>query len=201
MNTEADFLRALAGDPRDDTLVLAFADWLEENGDPRAPWVRDPVVRSFMGPQCEDPVPSLVAALGSGKRLVDARRAARTIGAHAVAGLSGLLTHETPKVRDWAAKCLGAIGPAGREALPALLAGLKDAESSVRRAVVTAIRDIRPRELADTTALQDALLDEDWQVRSRAEQLLGKLGAKAAAAEQFVGSLDDDDPAIRREVI
>ncbi|MCE9562745.1 MAG: HEAT repeat domain-containing protein [Planctomycetes bacterium] len=201
MSDEAAFLAAIASAPEDDTARLVFADWLQENGDPRAPWVRNRLVRSFMGPRCEDPVPAMVAALTSGKRFVDARRAARAIGAHAVAGLSQLLTRETPKVREWAAKCLGAIGPTGREALPALLAALKDTERSVRRAAITAIRDIQPRELADTTALQNALRDEDWTVRSRAEQLLGKLGAKSVAAEQFIGNLDDDDPAIRRDVV
>jgi uncharacterized protein (TIGR02996 family) len=32
--TEQDFLQAIAADPADDVVRLAYADWLEENGDP-----------------------------------------------------------------------------------------------------------------------------------------------------------------------
>ena len=48
MNNEAAFLKVLAADP-DDMTRLAFADWLEERGDPRAAWVRDPAVFRWMG--------------------------------------------------------------------------------------------------------------------------------------------------------
>src|SRR5439155_24547759 len=41
MLDESAFLRAIAED-QDDSARLAFADWLEERGDPRAPGVRDP---------------------------------------------------------------------------------------------------------------------------------------------------------------
>jgi uncharacterized protein (TIGR02996 family) len=40
MNDEAAFLRAMLDDPTDDTLRLAFADWLEERGDPRCELIR-----------------------------------------------------------------------------------------------------------------------------------------------------------------
>jgi uncharacterized protein (TIGR02996 family) len=40
MNDEAAFLTALRADPADATLLLVYADWLEERGDPRAEYIR-----------------------------------------------------------------------------------------------------------------------------------------------------------------
>lgn len=59
---DAGFLQAIAADPGDDVARLAYADWLEERGDPRAAWVRDLAVWRWMGPRAEDPVPALLAA-------------------------------------------------------------------------------------------------------------------------------------------
>jgi uncharacterized protein (TIGR02996 family) len=58
---EAAFLKAIAED-RDDTTRLAFADWLEERGDPRAAWVRNPAIFRWMGPNAENPIPTLMGA-------------------------------------------------------------------------------------------------------------------------------------------
>jgi uncharacterized protein (TIGR02996 family) len=58
LSEEAAFLDAIrAGD---NTARLMFADWLEERGDPRAPWVRDPDLWPFMAPDATDPIPRLV---------------------------------------------------------------------------------------------------------------------------------------------
>jgi len=40
MTDEATFLQAILADPEDSTLRLAYADWLEERGDPRAEFLR-----------------------------------------------------------------------------------------------------------------------------------------------------------------
>src|SRR5262249_9549822 len=40
MNEEAPFLRALWEEPADETTRLAYADWLEERGDPRGEYLR-----------------------------------------------------------------------------------------------------------------------------------------------------------------
>jgi uncharacterized protein (TIGR02996 family) len=37
---EADFLRALAQEPRDETVRAIYADWLDERGDPRGEYLR-----------------------------------------------------------------------------------------------------------------------------------------------------------------
>ena len=38
--TNADFLQAILADPDDDTPRLIYADWLEEQGDPRGEFIR-----------------------------------------------------------------------------------------------------------------------------------------------------------------
>lgn len=40
MDNDRDFLRAILSDPEDETLRLIYADWLEEQGDPRAEFLR-----------------------------------------------------------------------------------------------------------------------------------------------------------------
>src|SRR5262245_39994631 len=57
------FIQVLEADPADDTARLAYADWLEEHGDPRAAWVRDLAVWRWMGPRAESPVPALMGAV------------------------------------------------------------------------------------------------------------------------------------------
>jgi uncharacterized protein (TIGR02996 family) len=60
MTQEEAFLEAILAEPRDDVPRLVFADWLEEQGDPRGEWLRvvtrldllsqqDP---TEMGPRC-----------------------------------------------------------------------------------------------------------------------------------------------------
>jgi uncharacterized protein (TIGR02996 family) len=58
MNDEHAFLAAIA--TGDHTARLVFADWLDERGDPRGPWVRDPQLWLFMAPRATDLVPPLL---------------------------------------------------------------------------------------------------------------------------------------------
>jgi uncharacterized protein (TIGR02996 family) len=62
---EAGFWAALAAEPDDDTARLAFADWLDDRGDPRAAWLRDPDLARYMRPDTPDPLPALLDALRS----------------------------------------------------------------------------------------------------------------------------------------
>lgn len=62
---EAGFWAALAADPTDDTARLVFADWLDDRGDPRATWVRDPGLARYMRADAPDPLPALLDALRS----------------------------------------------------------------------------------------------------------------------------------------
>ena len=49
-----------------------------------------------------------------------------------------------PVARQWAAEALGALGPAAKDALPALTEAQNDADSRVRGAASAAIRKIQP---------------------------------------------------------
>ncbi|HEY1190296.1 MAG TPA: TIGR02996 domain-containing protein [Gemmata sp.] len=40
MNEEAGFIAALLAEPDDQTVLLVYADWLDERGDPRAEYLR-----------------------------------------------------------------------------------------------------------------------------------------------------------------
>ena len=40
MTDDLTFLRGLLATPKDDLLRLVYADWLEENGDPRSTFLR-----------------------------------------------------------------------------------------------------------------------------------------------------------------
>ena len=54
------FRTALRADP--EAARRVFADWLEERGDPRAAWLRDPEIWAWMAPDAHDPVPPLLEA-------------------------------------------------------------------------------------------------------------------------------------------
>jgi uncharacterized protein (TIGR02996 family) len=60
---EESFLQAIRTAPGDETPRLVYADWLEEAGDERAPWVRDAKLFAWMGPNLENPIPKLIASL------------------------------------------------------------------------------------------------------------------------------------------
>ncbi|MCC6741495.1 MAG: HEAT repeat domain-containing protein [Planctomycetia bacterium] len=68
-----------------------------------------------------------------------AEEAAR-IGGPAVPALAGVLGSKAPRGRGWAAWALGEIGPAARDARPALTAALTDPE--LRAAATEALRKI-----------------------------------------------------------
>src|ERR1700733_11613111 len=105
---ESAFLKALAHDPLDDTSRLAFADWLEERGDPRAPWVRDPAIFRWMGPTADSPVPALVAALHSDdwERHSAAEKALASVGAPAVPALMEIVESGEGKLPERAGRAL-----------------------------------------------------------------------------------------------
>jgi len=63
-------------------------------------------------------------------------------GAWAVPTLAGLLSDRRPSIRALAAKALGGIGPAARDAGRALRQCLRDPEASVRKAAQNALRQM-----------------------------------------------------------
>jgi hypothetical protein len=67
---------------------------------------------------------------------------------HRASGVGGLvhhLKHEDAGIRESAARWLGAIGPAAKNALPALREALNDPDEGVRTAAKDAIKSIKKR--------------------------------------------------------
>lgn len=60
----ATMLAAYAATYPEETERLILADWLEERGDVRGSWLRDPDLARYLGPDLGDPVPRILAALG-----------------------------------------------------------------------------------------------------------------------------------------
>src|SRR5262245_35174928 len=108
MNEQA-FLKAIA--QGDDTARLAFADWLEDRGDRRAAWVRDPKVFAWMLPEGRDPVPALIAALYERpwERHQKINEAFRRVGSFAAPALMAVLERNDNAARD-AAEVLANMG-------------------------------------------------------------------------------------------
>ena len=105
MTTEQTFLAAIrAGD---DVARLAYADWLEERGDPRAEWVRDPEIFAWMLPDASDPVPRLVEVARQhwGQNPPRARLLLARLGAPALTALLPVLANE--EFAFWAADAVG----------------------------------------------------------------------------------------------
>src|SRR5262249_6280380 len=199
MNSEADFIAALEASPGDRLLLRAFADWLEEQGDPRAAWIRSPgpALRRFMGPKFEDLIPKMIEALKVNQLLIEVRTAAAAVGAACVPAMVELLKHEDGYVRQQALFCLRKVGKAAAEAVPALLEALKDKDHRVREQAAKALKVVRPKKGTDVANLRDALADGHWAVRRQAAGILGGLGAKGEVVGQLTAQLDDPDPAAR----
>jgi uncharacterized protein (TIGR02996 family) len=64
MTEEQALVAAIRADPNDNTLRLAFADWLDEHDQPeRAAWVRDVEIFWWMGPEYTSPLPQILQQL------------------------------------------------------------------------------------------------------------------------------------------
>lgn len=69
MSARGAFLRAIAADPADDTVRLAFADWLDENGEPeRAEFIRLQIERARSAEPSPDDPPERERAILDAKR-------------------------------------------------------------------------------------------------------------------------------------
>jgi uncharacterized protein (TIGR02996 family) len=167
MSEEAGFIAALVAEPSDRTAALAFADWLDERGDPRGPMMRVDEVRAWMAPTYENPLPRLRAAIETGKGVTQASKVLARIGEAAVPELVPLLAHPTPLVRVRAVKALQLMGARAKAAIPALTEMVKGTDR------------------------------ENATARWEAVRLLGVLRAKQDVKAEFAKGLDSPDPAER----
>lgn len=105
-------------------------------------------------------------------------------------------------VRVAVAAALGALGPAAREALPALIEASTAPEPKVRAGAALALAKVG-REVKETVpALVRALEDAEPAVRFAAAQAVGGLGPTASeAVPGLVRTLRDTNPSIQQEAI
>ncbi len=97
--------------------------------------------------------------------------------------------------RRTAAKALGRIGPAARNAAPRLIDALWDEDSLVRRSAAEALGRIGPAARNAASGLIDALWDEDTLVRQSAAEALGRVGPEKVA--KLTELLRDGDRPVR----
>jgi HEAT repeat protein len=107
--------------------------------------------------------------------------------------------------RRLAAHALAEIGPAAREAVPALIEALRDPESFVRVWAAAALARVQPENPDAIPALVAGTCDGISFVRSLAAWHLGRLGPGHPGIESVVPELrellNDDDPSVRAEAL
>ena len=111
------------------------------------------------------------------------------------------LKSKEPTTRYYAARALGRLGPAAREAAPALLAMLNDTglNSNVGAAAAEAFGQIAPDPVAGLTL---ALKDGDAEAGSNAASALGNFGPAAReAVPLLIGAAKAGNPGLRQSSI
>ena len=107
--------------------------------------------------------------------------------------------------RRLAAHALAEIGPAAREAVPALIETLRDPESFVRVWAAAALARVQPENTDAIPALVAGTCDGISFVRSLAAWHLGRLGPGHPGIESAVPELrellNDSDPNVHREAL
>jgi HEAT repeat protein len=107
--------------------------------------------------------------------------------------------------RRLASHALAEIGPAAREAVPALIEALRDQESFVRVWAAAALARVQPEDPDAIAALVVGMRDGIAFVRSLAAWHLGRLGPGHPGIESAVPELrellNDSDPNVRREAL
>ena len=107
--------------------------------------------------------------------------------------------------RRLAAHALAEIGPAVREAVPALIETLQDPESFVRVWAAAALARVQPENPEAIHALVAGTHDRIYFVRSLAAWHLGRLGPTHPGIKSVVPELrellNDSDPSVRAEAL
>jgi uncharacterized protein (TIGR02996 family) len=173
MSDEEAFLAAIAAAPDDQAPRLVFADWLEERGDPRGVWLRDPVIASFMGPRCEDPIPRLVAGLGEDEHAFSVAVLPR-IGAPAIPALLAALRTPYHYRREAVCGLLVELASHLESFRPQLAAEAESSNFSVRIAALTALGCLR--DVTGTDPLLIRMENGDPETKTVAVSALGDLG-------------------------
>jgi HEAT repeat protein len=95
-----------------------------------------------------------------------------------VPGLLLSLKSDQAGIRAGAARTLGEIGPAAKDAVPDLTAALRDGDRDVRQNAAQSLGNIGTAAQPAAAELSAALRDSQWQVRRAAAYALGRLGTR-----------------------
>ncbi|HYT61141.1 MAG TPA: HEAT repeat domain-containing protein [Haliangiales bacterium] len=105
---------------------------------------------------------------------------------------------QIPRVRIAAAQVLGDLGPAARNAAPALVEALRDRDPTLRRNAAFALGKIGAKPALAVPALAGVLSDRNEEVRMYAAIALKKFGPQAArAVPGLVAALSDSNWQVR----
>ena len=183
MGDEAAFVARLLADPADDAARLVFADWLADRADPRADWVRDPDLCPFAlgGGELRDPLPGLLAELGSTRRRGRVTRGLAALGARAVPGLADAAADLGADAPEHAAEVLGHLRAVLAGQRGEFVARLRSGDPAGRVAAAQALRFAPGDAAAAVPALID-MLGGGHDERLAAARALGALGGAAAPA-------------------
>jgi len=152
-----------------------------------------------IGPAAKKAVPALIAALKDSDKKVRefAAKSLGEIGPAAKKAVPALIAlHSDWSVREAA---LSALRKMGLKAVPALIAELKDSNSSARKFAAEALGKIGPAAKEAVPALIAALKDSEWNVRDSAEEALEDIGPAAKkAVPALIAALKDSDWKVRK---
>ena len=148
--------------------------------------------------------PALVDAMhgASPETMAGIVLALASCGPHAVPRIAGALENE--QLCPIAVEVLTAMGPAAKEAVPALVEKLRSTDDpELRREIHLALASIGPDAKAAVPVLIENLSDENPKVRSSAAYALGKIGPAAQKAESALRErfANDDDRFVRLSAI
>jgi uncharacterized protein (TIGR02996 family) len=196
MSEEIGLLKALAERPGDEPTRLALADWLEERGDPRAEWVRDPDLFRWSGPTLRAPLPGLIGALGHKKTWEIVTRGLVKLGARGLPLLLDALRTGSEDARSHARVVLGMLGPVAAESLPQLQRQLTSKDPPTLRAAAEALERLGPAAAPALPRLLELLAHGNHEVRMavvRAISAMKHLPASALPALKKVWDRRSDE--------
>lgn len=145
----------------------------------------------------EQSVNDLINSLKSDdvKEQKQAARELVDIGKPAVKPILKLLKDQEWKIRWYASEILGEIGD--DESVQELIISMGDENSGVRTKSMLALVEIGEPAV---DSLINALSNEDWQIRSRAAEALGLIGAKKAV-NPLIETLTDENSWVKKSAV
>lgn len=136
-----------------------------------------------MGPAAREAIPALQKATGDADSDVQAaalEALVKVSPGEAVKLLVDRLNASESQVRQKAARILGEMRPAARDAIRALIKATHDDNSDVQAAALEALVKASPEDAIKPLVLK--LNASEWQVRQKAAQMLGGMGSAAREA-------------------